>query len=108
VSNPTGDGVYVDGTNLTKSFVLYDLTANSNEGNGITLTKINHADGPTIVAKVDGGQTTANNDTWGVQVTDSSGVVLDGVGINSHGPGVVTSGFATANTNRFGGIDLEN
>jgi len=34
VSNPIGDGVYVDGASLTKSFVLYDLSANKNERNG--------------------------------------------------------------------------
>jgi len=104
VSNPTGDGVYIDGTSVTKSFVLDDLTANKNKGNGVTLANIS----ATIIAKVEGGQTTANNNAWGVQVTKSSGVVLDGVGVNSRGPGVATSGFATANTNRIGGIDLEN
>jgi parallel beta-helix repeat protein len=104
VSNSTGDGVHINGSKLTKSFVLYELTVNGNAGNGITLTNIN----PTIVAKVYGGQTTANNDAWGVQVTNSSGVVLDGVGVNTRGPGVAASGFATANTNRVGGIDLEN
>ena len=60
------------------------------------------------MAKVQGAQTTTNNDTWGVQVENSSGVVLDGVGVNSSGPGVHASGFATADTNRLGGIDLEN
>jgi parallel beta-helix repeat protein len=108
VSNPTGDGVYVNGANLTKSFVLYDLTANGNAGNGITLARINTAGGPPITAEVYGGQTTANNNTWGVQVSNSSGVVLDGVGANSSGPGVAASGFATADTNRVGAIDLEN
>jgi hypothetical protein len=107
VTNPSGDGVYIDGRTLTKSFVLYNLTANKNAGNGITLNHINTAGGSTIVAKIYGGQTTTNNDTWGVQVENSTGVVLDGVGVNSAGPGVRASGFATANTNRLGGIDLE-
>lgn len=107
VSNPSGDGVYIDGSSLTKSFVLYDITANRSTGNGITLNDINPSGGPTIVAKVYGGQTTANNNTWGVQVKHSSGVILDGVGVNTKGPGVAAAGFATANANRLGGIDLE-
>jgi hypothetical protein len=108
VTNPSGDGVFVDGTALTKSFVLYDLTANSNAGNGITLENINLPGAPTISASVSGGLTTANNDSWGVQVVNSNSVVLDGVGVNQKGPGVATTGFATANTNRTGGIDLGN
>ena len=106
VSNPSGDGVYIDGSSLTKSFALYDVTSNKNAGNGITLKHVNAGAG--IVAKVYRGQTTVNNNTWGVQVENSSGVVLDGVGVNLKGPGVASSGFATADTNRLGGIDLEN
>jgi hypothetical protein len=104
VSNPHGDGISIDGSKLTTSFILRNITATQNAGNGITLTSIS----PSIVAKVDGGQTTVNNNAWGVQVENSSGVVLDGVGVNASGPGVAASGFATANTNRLGGIDLEN
>jgi parallel beta-helix repeat protein len=107
VTNPGGDGVYIDGTSLTKSFVVYDVSVNKSAGNGITLSNINRGTGPTIVAKVYGGQTTTNNNTWGIQVENSSGVVLDGVGVSSSGPGVAATGFATANTNRLGGIDLE-
>lgn len=107
VTNPSGDGVSVDGTKLTKSFVLYDVTANKNAGNGIELNHINAGTGPAILAKVYGAQTTANNNTWGVRVENSSGIRLDGVGVNAAGPGVANSGFATANGNTLGGIDLE-
>jgi len=108
VTNLRGDGVHIDGSTLTKSFVLYNVTANKNAGNGITLNHINTAGGSTVVAKIYGGHTTANNNVWGVRVENSRGVTLDGVGVNSGGPGVAASGFATANTNRLGGIDLEN
>jgi parallel beta-helix repeat protein len=108
VTNPNGDGVFIDGTMLTKSFVLYDLTANKNAGSGITLKNINPLGSQTISASVSGRQTTANNDTWGIQVLNSNSVVLDGVGVNKNGPGVAATGFATANTNHVGGIDLEN
>jgi parallel beta-helix repeat protein len=108
VSNPNGDGVFIDGSTLTKSFLLYDVTANKNAGNGITIKNVNQGSMTSISAEVYGAQTTANNDTWGVQIENSSGVILDGVGVSSKGPGVAASGFATANTNRLGGIDLEN
>ena len=103
-----GDGISIDGSALTKSFVLYDITSNGNAGNGITLSNINAGGSPSIVAKVYGGQTTTNgNGAWGVQVVSSSWVTLDGVGINKSGPGVANSGFATSNQNVMGGIDLE-
>jgi parallel beta-helix repeat protein len=107
VSNPSGDGIYIDGSKLTKSFEIYNVSANGSSGNGITLKNINTGK-TTIVAKVYGGHTSADNNTWGIQVQNSSGVVLDGVGVNPSGPGLASNGFAVANTNNLGGVDLEN
>src|SRR3989442_3023111 len=107
ITNANGDAVRIDGTQLTKSFVLRNLSVNGNGREGISIANVNPSGSPGIVAQVSGSQTTANNDTWGVQVTNSSHVTLDGVGLNRKGPGVAANGFATANTNRLGGIDLE-
>jgi hypothetical protein len=97
----------IDGSKLTKSFEIYNVSANGSSGNGITLKNINTGK-TTIVAKVYGGHTSADNNTWGIQVQNSSGVVLDGVGVNPSGPGLASNGFAVANTNNLGGVDLEN
>lgn len=108
ISPGSGDGIDIDGTLLTKSFVLYDVTSNGNPGNGITLSNINPSGTQAITAEVLGGATTTNsNGGWGVQVVHSSGVTLDGVGVSTTGPGVANTGFATANQNLVGGIDLE-
>lgn len=103
-------GVYIDGTNLSKSFVLYNLTVAGNgaaTAYGIELVNINSKN-QAIIARVAGKQTSIQTNDVGILVRNSKGVVLDGGGANHKGPGVGNTGAGTVNKNATGAIDVEN
>src|SRR6516165_4547856 len=55
INGGTGDAVFIDGTNLTKSFVVFDLTiagTSAPAGRGIVLSNINLPGQTPILAKV--------------------------------------------------------
>lgn len=110
----SGDAVAVtvDGTLLTKSFTLFNLTIAGNGGNsstGIVLNHINPTGQKTVSAAVLGGQTAIQSNGIGIAVHNSSFVTLDGGGANPNGAGIGTSNAAgTINKNFTGAIDIEN
>lgn len=112
--NSTGPGqtaVSIDGTLLTSSFTLFNLTIagnGSSTGTGIVLNHINPSGQKTISATVTGIQTSIQSNGVGIVVENSSYVTLDSGGANPNGPGIVSSGFGTINKNFFGAIDIEN
>ena len=111
INNVTGNAVSIDGTNLTKSFSLYNLTIAGNKAStvtGIVLDNINPGGIPTISATVDGVQTSIQSAQVGILVENSTYVTLDGGGANPGGPGVAASGAGTINKNTSGAIDVEN
>jgi parallel beta-helix repeat protein len=106
-----GAGVTIDGSSLTKSFVLLNLTIAGNGGSGsqgIVLRNINPAGTPNIVAQVKGAQSTITQTEVGIIVESSNYVTLDGGGANPNGPGIVASGAGTVNKEISGSIDIEN
>jgi len=108
--NP-GAAVTIDGTSLTKSFILLNLTIAGNGGNtsqGIVLKNINPAGTQSIVAQVEGKQTSITSAEVGITVDSSSYVTLDGGGANPVGPGIGNSGAGTINKQINGSIDIEN
>jgi hypothetical protein len=110
INGGTGDAVFIDGTNLTKSFVLYDLTiagTSAPAGRGIVLSNINLPGQTPILAKVSGAQTSIQHGGVGILVTNSNNVTLDGGGANPKGPGV-SQAAGTINQNASGAIDVEN
>ena len=107
----TGAGIYVDGTNLTKSFVILNAVIAGNGSNsvtGIVLTHINPNGTPSIVAEISGSQTSIQAVGVGITVNSSSYVYLDGDGSNPAGAGIVNNGAGTINHNLSGAIDVEN
>jgi parallel beta-helix repeat protein len=110
INNVDGDAVFIDGTNLTKSFVLWNLTVAGNGGStqrGIALRNINSRGLQNIVAEVKGAQTSIQTANIGILVESSSYVTLDGGGENPNGAGVGNSGAGTINKNASGAIDIE-
>ena len=110
INNVNGVAVSINGTNLTKSFVLSNLTIAGNataSGTGILLENINSG-ATQIGAKVTGIQTSIQNNDVGILVEKSRNVVLDGGGANPSGPGIGGKGAGTINKNASGAIDVEN
>ena len=107
---PGNAAVSIDGTSLTKSFTLMNLTIAGNgsaTSTGIVLNHINPSGKATISAAVTGTQTSIQSEGTGILVENSSFVVLDGGGASASGAGIGT--FAgTINKNFAGGIDIEN
>ncbi|HEU4416304.1 MAG TPA: right-handed parallel beta-helix repeat-containing protein [Candidatus Angelobacter sp.] len=102
--------VSIDGTSLTKSFTLLNLTIAGNGSNssvGILLNHINPSGKNTISAAVKGIQTTIQSAGIGIVVENSNFVTLDGGGANPGGAGVGPAA-GTINKNFVGGIDIEN
>jgi parallel beta-helix repeat protein len=97
INNVDGDGVLIDGTNLTKSFVLWNLTFAGNNGSSIALRKINPMGAQKIVAEVGGTQTSIQTANIGILVEFSSYVTLDGGGVNPNGAGIGNTGAGTIN-----------
>src|SRR5262249_38141523 len=110
INNVDGDGVFIDGTNLTKSFVLWNLTVSGNRGStqrGIALRNINPTGAQNIVAEVKGTQTSIQTANIGILVEFSSYVTLDGGGENPNGAGIGNTGAGTINKHVSGAIDIE-
>jgi Right handed beta helix region len=102
--------VFIDGTSLTKSFTLLNLTIAGNGSSssvGILLNHINPSGKNTISAAVKGIQTSIQSAGIGIVVENSSFVMLDGAGANPGGAGVGPAA-GTINKNFVGGIDIEN
>jgi parallel beta-helix repeat protein len=111
INNVTGDAVHIDGTNLTKSFVLSNMTIAGNgaqTSTGIALVNINPSGTQTIFAAVQGKATSIQTVGIGVSIANSSYVILDGGGANPKGAGVGETGAGTINKHRTGAIDVEN
>ncbi len=111
INNVSGNAVTIDGTNLTKSFNLSNLTIAGNAAagqTGIVLKNINASGTQSIVAEVTGVQTSIQTNDVGVLVAGSSYVTLDGGGASKTGPGVGETGAGAINKNATGAIDLEN
>src|SRR6266851_5447781 len=111
INSADGNAVYIDGSTLTKSFVLSNLTIAGNGAptdQGIVLKHINPSGSQSIVAEVYGGQTSIQTANIGVMVENSNYVILDGAGANPNGPGITNSGAGTINKNKSGAIDVEN
>ena len=111
INDVSGTAVSIDGTNLTKSFRLFNLTIagkNSPTSFGIVLNHINASATQNIVAEVTGVQTSIQTVGVGITVENSSYVTLDGGGANPNGPGVAPQGAGTINKAVSGSIDLEN
>lgn len=111
INNVNGAAVSIDGTYLTKSFELFNLTIAGNRtttDTGIVLNHINPGGSQSIVAKVYGVQTSIQTNNVGILVENSSYITLDGTGENPNGPGVANNGAGTINKNMRGAIDVEN
>lgn len=111
INNVNGPAVWIDGTTLTKSFELLNLTiaGNSNSTDtGIVLNHINAGGTQAITATVFGTQTSIQKNSVGILVENSTDVTLDGAGENPNGQGIVNSGAGTINKNLSGAIDVEN
>jgi hypothetical protein len=105
-----GTAVLIDGTSLTKSFTLFNLTIagnGSSSSTGIVLNHINSSGQSTISAAIMGAQTSIQSAGIGILVENSSFVTLDGGGANPNGAGVGTAA-GTINKNFVGAIDIEN
>jgi parallel beta-helix repeat protein len=111
--NSVGSGnaaISIDGTSLTKSFTLFNLTIAGNGSSSstrIVLNQINLSGQNTISASVTGAQTSIQSAGTGIVVENSSFVTLDGGGSNPSGAGVGTVA-GTINKNSVGAIDIEN
>src|SRR5579859_19401 len=111
INNANGAAVSIDGTNLTKSFELLNLTIAGNSTStdtGIVLNHINPGGSQAITATVYGVQTSIQTNNVGVLVENSNYVTLDGAGENPKGQGVGETGAGTINKNLSGAIDVEN
>jgi parallel beta-helix repeat protein len=112
--NKTGamnTAVSIDGTLLTKSFTLYNLTiaGNGTESSvGVFLNHINPSGSPTISAAVTGTQTSIQSNGIGIVLENSSFVTLDGGNANPNGAGIGARAGGTINKNFTGAIDIEN
>jgi len=110
INKVNGVAVSIDGTNLTKSFVIWNLTVGGNgadSSTGIVLKNINRGANH-FFAAVKGPQTTIQAVGVGILVDSSSDVTLDGGGANPNGAGIAGTGGGTINHNLTGGIDVEN
>src|SRR5579872_5818839 len=110
INKVNGVAVSVDGTNLTKSFVIWNLTVAGNGTNssiGVVLKNINRG-ASRLFAAVAGVQTTIQAVGVGILVEGSNDVTLDGGGANPSGAGIVASGAGSINHNQSGAIDVEN
>jgi hypothetical protein len=110
INDKGGPAVSIDGTSLTKSFVLSNLTIAGNTtatDAGIVLDNINQSGAQAIVAKVLGNRTSIQTNRVGIVVENSHWVTLDGGGANQLGPGVANSAVGTINKNSDGAIDVE-
>jgi parallel beta-helix repeat protein len=111
ITKVDGVAVFIDGTSLTKSFVIWNLTVGGNGINsskGVVLQNINNPGVSRIVAAVAGAQTTIQAIGVGILVESSNDVTLDGGGANPSGAGIVSNGAGTINHNLIGAIDVEN
>jgi parallel beta-helix repeat protein len=102
--------VYIDGTSLTKSFTLFNLTIAGNGARssiGIVLNHINRLGVPTISAAITGTQTSIESAGIGIVVENSSFITLDGGGSSPSGAGIAGP-VGAINRNFTGAIDLEN
>lgn len=112
--NKTGTGnaaVSIDGTLLTKSFTLFNLTIAGNGTDssvGISLSHINPSGIATISAAVKGAQTSIQSNGIGIVVQNSSFVTLDGGNANPNAAGIGRGAVGTLNKNSVGAIDIEN
>ena len=92
--------MFIDGTFLTRSFILFNLTIAGNgasSSTGIVLNHINPSGRNTISAVVTGTQTSVQSAGTGIVVENSSFVILDGGGANDSGHGI---GVAAGTINR--------
>jgi parallel beta-helix repeat protein len=106
ITKVSGVAVTIDGSALTKSFVLWNLTIagnGSSSSTGILLKNINR-----ITAAVEGPQTVIQSVGVGILIENSSNITLDGGGANSSGAGIAGSNVGSINKNFSGGIDVEN
>ena len=111
INDASDAAVFVDGSTLTKSFVIANLTAagnNAGTSQGVVLQNINHGGIQVILAAVTGKQTSIQSGGVGILVTNSSYVTLDGQGENPNGPGIGNNGAGTINKNSSGAVDVEN
>ena len=111
INDVSGTAVSIDGTNLTRSFRLFNLTIagkNADTSFGIFLNHINASGTQDIVAEVTGVQTSIQTVGVGITVENSSYVTLDGGGANPKGPGIAAQGAGTINRAVSGSIDVEN
>jgi parallel beta-helix repeat protein len=105
INKVNGVAVTVDGSTLTKSFVLWNLTIagnGSSSSTGILLKNING-----IAAAVQGPQTVIQSVGVGISIQNSRNITLDGGGANPSGAGIAGSKVGTINKNLSGGIDVE-
>jgi hypothetical protein len=110
INKINGVAVSIDGTNLTKSFVIWNLTVGGNgtdSSTGIVLRNINRG-AHHFFAAVEGAQTTIQAVGVGILVDSSNDVTLDGGGANPNGAGIASNGAGTISHNLSGGIDIEN
>lgn len=111
-STNSGDtAVSVDGTLLTKSFTLFNLTIagnGSSSSTGIVLNHINPSGQKTTWVAVTGIQTSIQSNGIGIAVENSNYVTLDGGGANAGGAGIGNSGAGAMNKNFVGAVDIEN
>jgi parallel beta-helix repeat protein len=106
ITKTSGVAVTIDGSTLTKSFVLRNLAIagnGSSSSTGILLQNING-----VGAAVEGPQTLIQSVGVGILVENSSYLTLDGGGANPSGPGLAGNSLGTINKNVSGGIDVEN
>lgn len=99
-------GVLIDGSSLTKSFVLSNLVIAGNGNSvstGIVLKNLNG-----VAASIQGSHTLIQSVGVGILIENSSQVTIDGGGANPNGPGVASNGAGTINKNYSGAIDVEN
>jgi len=111
INSTGGAAVFVDGSTLTKSFVIANLIAAGNNGGtsqGVVLQNINPGGIQVILAAVTGKQTSIQSAGVGILVSNSSYVTLDGQGETPSGPGIGSKGAGTINKNSSGAIDIEN
>lgn len=111
INSANGAAVFVDGSTLTKSFLIPNLTSagkSANASQGIVLQNINPGGIQVILAAVTGKQTSIQSEGVGILISNSSYVTLDGQGENPNGPGIGNNGAGTINKNASGAIDVEN
>jgi hypothetical protein len=104
-------GISIDGTTLTKSFVIWNVTIAGNgagSATGIALSHINPGGAQGIIAEIAGSQTTIQSVGVGITVDHSNYVTLDGGGSNPAGAGILNNGAGSINHNVNGAIDVEN